>query len=117
VLTAAATAGATGPVRRVAEPVRDEYIVVLKAGAAGGGRGFTGGPRVASVASDLARLHGALVERVFEHALQGFSARMTARRATPSLRTTMYSSRIRSATRRTGPSAPAVAAVVITART
>jgi hypothetical protein len=81
VLTAAATAGAAGPVRRVAEPVRDEYIVVLKAGAAGGGRGLTGGKRVASVASDLARLHGAIVERVFEHALQGFSARMTAGRA------------------------------------
>jgi subtilisin family serine protease len=81
VLTAAATAGAAGPVRRVAEPVRDEYIVVLKAGVAGGGRGFTVGPRVASVASDLARIHGALVERVFEHALRGFSARMTAGRA------------------------------------
>jgi subtilisin family serine protease len=81
VLTAAVTAGAAGPVRRVAEPVRDEYIVVLKAGAAGGGHRFTGGPRVASVASDLARLHGAIVERVFEHALRGFSARMTGGRA------------------------------------
>jgi len=82
VITAAATAAAEGPVRRVAEPIRDEYVVVLKEGAARRGRApATAGPTVASVAADLARVHGAIVERVFEHALRGFSARMTAARA------------------------------------
>ena len=80
-ITAAATARAEGPVRRVGQPIRDEYVVVLKDGAAASGRGPAAGPRVASVAADLARLHGATVERVFEHALRGFSARMTAARA------------------------------------
>jgi subtilisin family serine protease len=80
-ITTAAMAGAEGPVRRVAERLRDEYIVVLKEGAARRGQAPAAGPTVTSVASDLARIHGALVERVFEHALQGFSARMTARRA------------------------------------
>ena len=82
VITTAATAGAEGPVRRVAERMRDEYIVVLKEGVARRGRApAAAGPTVASVAADLARVHGAVVERVFEHALRGFSARMTAARA------------------------------------
>jgi subtilisin family serine protease len=80
VITTAATAGAEGPVRRVAERMRDEYIVVLKEGVARRGRAAAG-PTVASVAADLARVHGAVVERVFEHALRGFGARMTAARA------------------------------------
>ena len=80
-ITAGATAGAEGPVRRVGQPIRDEYVVVLKDGAAASRRGPAAGPRVASVTADLARLHGATVERVFEHALRGFSARMTAARA------------------------------------
>jgi subtilisin family serine protease len=74
----AASAGA-GTVHRVSQPVRGEYIVVLKAGAARWGRSpSAAGPAVASVASDLARARGALVERVFEHALPGFSGRMSA---------------------------------------
>jgi len=82
VITTAATAGAEGPVRRVAERIRDEYIVVLKEGVARHGRApATAGPTVASVAADLARAHGAVVQRVFEHALRGFAARMTAARA------------------------------------
>ena len=78
----AVAAGAAGPVRRVAEPVRDEYVVVLKAGVARHGRGpSSAGPSVASVARDLARRHAAKLEHVFEHALLGFSARMTVARA------------------------------------
>jgi subtilisin family serine protease len=73
-----ASAGA-GTVHRASRPVRGEYIVVLKAGAARSGRSpSTAGPAVASVASDLARARGAVVERVFEHALLGFSGRMSA---------------------------------------
>jgi subtilisin family serine protease len=75
----ATAASAAGPVRRVAEPVRDEYVVVLKPGAARPGRApSAAGPSVASVATDLARRHGAKLERVFGHALLGFSARMPA---------------------------------------
>jgi subtilisin family serine protease len=75
---AAVSAGA-GTVHHVSQPVRDEYIVVLKAGAARSGRApAAAGPAVASVASDLARARGAVVERVFEHALLGFSGRMSA---------------------------------------
>jgi subtilisin family serine protease len=73
----ASAAAAAGPVRRMAQPVRDEYVVVLKPDAAAAAAGAT----VTSVAADLARVHGAAVERVFEHALRGFAARMTAAQA------------------------------------
>ena len=78
---AAAAARAEGPVRRVAQPIRGAYVVVLKDGAAARGSGATAVPSVPAVAGELARVHGAAVERVFEHALRGFSARMTAARA------------------------------------
>ena len=77
-----AAAGEAGALRHVGEPIRDEYVVVLKDGAARRGDApALWGPSVAAVAGDLARAHGARVERVFEHALLGFSARMTAERA------------------------------------
>jgi len=75
---AAAAAGA-GTLQHVSQPVRGEYIVVLKPGAARSGREpATAGPAVASVAADLARAHGTVVERVFQHALLGFHGRMSA---------------------------------------
>jgi subtilisin family serine protease len=74
-LAAAAQAG--GPVRRVAQPIRDEYVVVLKPGAAAA----VAGANVTSLAADIAHRHGAAVERVFQHALRGFAARMTAAQA------------------------------------
>ena len=74
----AAAAGAEGPVRRVAQPIRDEYVVVFKDGAAARGAARAGGATVAAVAADLAGAHGAAVERLFQHALRGFAARMTA---------------------------------------
>jgi len=77
----AAGAEAEGPVRRVAQPIRDEYVVVLKDGVAACGTARAAGVTVASVAADLALAHGAAVERVFEHALRGFAARMTAAQA------------------------------------
>jgi subtilisin family serine protease len=78
----AAAAGEAGTLRHVGEPIRDEYVVVLKDGAAARGDAASSrGPSVATVAGELARAHGARVERVFEHALLGFSARMTAARA------------------------------------
>jgi subtilisin family serine protease len=79
-ILAAGAARADGPVRRVARPLPGEYVVVLKDGAAARGRG-PAVPSVPAVAGELARVHGAAVERVFEHALRGFSARMTAARA------------------------------------
>jgi subtilisin family serine protease len=75
---AAVSAGA-GTLHHVSVPVRGEYIVVLKPGAARSGRAAaTAGPAVATVASDLARAHGTVVERVFQHALLGFHGRMSA---------------------------------------
>ena len=74
----AVSAGA-GTLHHVSRPVRGEYIVVLKAGVARSGSApATAGPAVATVASDLARAHGTVVERVFQHALLGFHGRMSA---------------------------------------
>jgi subtilisin family serine protease len=68
-----------GTLHRVSQPVQGEYVVVLKPGAARSGRApAAAGPAVATVASDLARAHGTVVERVFQHALLGFHGRMSA---------------------------------------
>ena len=82
---AAAAVEAEGPVRRVAQPIRDEYVFVFKDGVAARGPERAGGATVASVesvAADLAGAHGAMVERLFRHALRGFAARMTTVQAT-----------------------------------
>jgi subtilisin family serine protease len=78
-LTLTAASAGAGSLVRVEEPIADRYIVVLKEGVARSGRPpASAGPSVASVADDLARSHGAVVERVFEHALRGFAVRMPA---------------------------------------
>jgi len=77
-LSAAASAGA-GALLRSEAPVRDRYIVVLKPGVARHGKmAAAAGPSVASVADEVTRGRGAVVERIFQHALLGFSARMPA---------------------------------------
>jgi hypothetical protein len=62
--------------------VPDVYTVVLKEGVAHKPHGPRKElPAVAQVAQDLARAHGGRVEEVWEHALQGFVARMPEARA------------------------------------
>jgi len=74
----AASAGA-GTLHHVSQPVHGEYVVVLKPEVARSGRApAAAAPEVASMASDLARVHGGVVDRVFQHALRGFSSRMSA---------------------------------------
>jgi aqualysin 1 len=61
--------------RESANPVPDRYIVVLNEWAAGPIGQFSS---AATVAADVASLHGGRVERVYKHALLGFSVRMSA---------------------------------------
>jgi serine protease len=69
-------------IRRSAAPVPGEYIVVLRDDAVRGpGQGPAFGPTVPDVASDMALVHGANVGFLYEHALRGFSARMSERQA------------------------------------
>ena len=78
-LTLTAVSAGAGALVRVEEPIAGRYIVVLKEGVARSGKApAAAGPSVASVADDLARGQGAVVERVFEHALRGFAVRMSA---------------------------------------
>ena len=68
-----------GHLVRSEAPIQDRYIVVLKPGVARPGRApATAGPSVTSVAGDVTLGRSAVVERVFQHALQAFSARMPA---------------------------------------
>ncbi|PYQ17400.1 MAG: serine protease [Acidobacteria bacterium] len=77
-ILSAVAARAGGPIRRAEEPIRDRYLVVLKPGVARNGRAAAGNaPSIASVAGELARGRG-VVERLFDHVLLGFSARMPA---------------------------------------
>ena len=54
--------------RRSQTPVRDQYIVVLK--------DDTPDKEIAPVTNELATRHGGNVDRIFKHAIKGFSARM-----------------------------------------
>src|SRR5262245_14393081 len=62
-------------IRETATPVPDRYIVVLNEWAAGPIGRFSS---AATVADALVTLHGGKVERIYKHALLGFSARMSA---------------------------------------
>jgi subtilisin family serine protease len=62
-----------------AESVADSYIVVFKDGVAA--RSGQAGLSVSQHAVDLATRHGATAQHFYEHALQGFAARMTAEAA------------------------------------
>ena len=75
--TAAAAAG--GDVRAARDPAAGSYIVVFKAdavrtpGEAGAQR-----PTVAAAAQELAQAHGGSLTHVYQHALEGFSVKLTA---------------------------------------
>lgn len=66
-------------------PVANQYIVLIKPDQVRGSRDVSASlrsrPRVGDFARGKARAHGATLERVYEHAVKGFSARMTARQA------------------------------------
>ena len=81
-LLAIAPAVGGGEIRKVEKPIRGSYIVVLKQGVARlPGASSVAGPAVAEVAADIARGHGGKLGFVYEHALQGFSARLSAAQA------------------------------------
>lgn len=79
-LAATATAG---EFRRVPRPAPGSYIVVLKPDAARMPHveSDDARPALADVAADLARQHAGRVQHMYEHALRGFSVRMSAARA------------------------------------
>jgi aqualysin 1 len=76
---AAATAAAAGEVRQPGggRAIPDRYVVVLKPAAAG--RTALAGPRpnVPQVAIELASRHAGWLTHLYQHALEGFSVRMT----------------------------------------
>jgi len=79
-LVAAAAAASAGEVRRPrgSRAVRDSYIVVLKASAADTSRWpARSGLSVSQVAGDMAARHAGRLAHFYEHALRGFSMRMT----------------------------------------
>ena len=74
-----ATGAALGAqIEESAEPIANRYIVVLKAGSADGGPRRNATARIAAL---LAARHRGAVDRVYEHALRGFSVRMSRREA------------------------------------
>ena len=80
-LIAAAPSGAGG-VHAAQDPVLGSYIVVLKPDSA---RSATAAPSarplVAAVAQELSRAHGGAVTSVYQYALKGFAARLSADQA------------------------------------
>lgn len=79
---ATAAAAGDGPIRLAEKPVPGSYIVVLKEGAARlPGAPLTAGPTAGDIASDVAVVYGGKTGFVYEHALQGFSVRMSAAQA------------------------------------
>ncbi|MCA1594392.1 MAG: S8 family serine peptidase [Acidobacteria bacterium] len=63
-----------GHIHKKARPVPNQYIVVLKEWA---GQPFGENSFVPNVAADLAAAHGGKVERIYKHALLGFTIQMT----------------------------------------
>ena len=79
-LVAAATAASAGDVRRPrgGRPIPDAYVVVLKPSAAGTAASpAPSGLTVSQVAGDMAARHGGRLSHVYQHALRGFSVRLT----------------------------------------
>lgn len=78
-------AGQAAPVLRGKQPITDQYIVQIKPDQVRRsnelGASLRSRPSVSEFADRRAKAHGARVERVFEHAIKGFSARMTRRQA------------------------------------
>lgn len=69
---------AEGPVARADNPIRGQYIVVLKGDETPGQQGSAPGLAVASQARLLAEQHGGAVGRTFQHAVRGFVLDATA---------------------------------------
>ncbi len=73
------------PLQRVQHSVADQYIVLIKPDQVKGPRDVSAGlrsrPSVRQFAEGRARKHGAQVERVYENAVRGFSAKMNRRQA------------------------------------
>src|SRR5262245_11722326 len=71
-----------GPVRKARQPVAGEYIVVLKDLDSSIGSGLAAGaPNVRALADAHASAYGFKRGRVYQHALRGYSARMSAAQA------------------------------------
>jgi subtilisin family serine protease len=78
--TAATAAG--GEVRAAKDPAAGSYIVVFKADAVRApGEARSLRPTVAAAAHDLAQAHGGSLTHVYQHALEGFSVKLTAAEA------------------------------------
>lgn len=73
------------PIQRVQNPIAGQYIVLIKPDQVRGPQDFSAAarsrPSVSQFANSRARSHGAQVERVFENAVRGFSAKMSPRQA------------------------------------
>src|SRR5215211_4632435 len=77
-LLAVAVPSTAGAIRAVQAPVAGSYIVVFKADSVrAAGEARSQRPLVADTARGLARAHGGDVTHVYQHALKGFSVRMT----------------------------------------
>ena len=82
VFLASAVPSGAGEIRAAADPVPDSYIVVLKPGAARSqGEAHSSRPLVAVLAQELSRAHAGTVRDVYQYALKGFSAQLTADQA------------------------------------
>ncbi len=73
-LVLAALPAMSAELRTVKNPIRGQYIVVLKDGAASLATERSSTARVSVVANDMATRHRARVKKSFEHALRGFVA-------------------------------------------
>jgi len=82
VFLAAVAPSSAGEIRVAQDPVPGSYIVVLKSDTARSAseRGSQR-PLVTAVAQDIARAHGGAVRDVFQYALKGFAAQLTAEQA------------------------------------
>jgi len=79
------TVAQAAQLHRVQNPIAGQYIVLIKQDQVRGPQDFSAAaqsrPRVAEFAEGRARKHGARVERVYENAVRGFSAKMSRRQA------------------------------------
>jgi len=73
---AVVAASGAAELRQAEYAIPGQYIVVLKDGVARSAARAGWEPTVAAVAQDMAVVHGARVERTYEHALSGFAARI-----------------------------------------
>ena len=78
VCLAVAVPSAAGGISAATEPAAGSYIVVFDANAVrSASEALSKRPLVGAAAGELARAHGGSVIHVYQHALKGFSARLT----------------------------------------